>query len=131
MSDAYLLFTLQPYTLMVEATRVLEVLDGLPEKASAGGETHCLWRDAPLRVVDGRARLGLPRQGAPMLLVIGDDGHSEGLSVDRVLGLRRVDDDALKPLPPLPETLEGLFDRIWPQPDGSLILRCRHSWQHP
>ena len=130
-----LVFTLGPYRLLAGAERVREVQErGAAGRVRGGG--HLAWRDRLVPEIGLRELLGLTgparagHEGA-VDIIYGDhiDPEDPGdepvvtFEVDRVLGLRTLEDGRLHLLPALAPELKRLFDVIFLDPaDGRGIL---------
>jgi len=123
----FLVFTVEPFRLMVDAFRVHELL----VRDAAGrirGSGHMAWRGRLVPEVALPALLGRtaddPAAGG-VDLIYGDDMSATlvMLRADRVIGLRRVEDAELRFLPPLVPGLAQLFSGLILDPaDGKGIL---------
>ncbi|MEI7607503.1 MAG: chemotaxis protein CheW [Rhodospirillaceae bacterium] len=131
-----LVFTLGPYRLLAGVERVREVREqGATGRVRGGG--HLSWRNRLVPEIGLRALLGLGSAGGDGRVDIiygdfggyGDGGDEVGdealvtFEVDRVLGLRNLEDGRLHLLPALAPDLSRLFDVIFLDPaDGRGIL---------
>lgn len=134
-----LVFTLGPYRLLAGAERVREV----QERHAAGrvrGGGHLSWRGRLVPEIGLAALLGLEGSDDGAVDIIygdhcgrddfGDDGGSGGadavvaFAVDRVLGLRTLEDGRLHLLPALAPALARLFDVIFLDPADERGILC-------
>lgn len=122
----FLVFTIEPYRLMVDALRVHELL----ERDRAGrvrGGGHLSWRGRLVPEVALADLLGR-KSAAPaggVDLIYGDDMSATlvMLRADRVVGLRDINESDLHFLPPLGPELSRLFSGLVLDPaDGKGTL---------
>lgn len=112
-----------PLHLLLPTTGILEVAE------DAGGETarHALWRGQAVPTVSLRRLFGLDATEEEAVRIVHESGGAPVIYLaDAVLGLRRLEEHDLLPLPPLAAPYSRWFDRASPAPDGGrLLLRCR------
>ncbi len=138
-----LVFTLGPYRLLAGAERVREVQErGAAGRVRGGG--HLSWRGRLVPEIGLRALLGLRGGGGEGTVDViygdhrdhddfgdyGDSGSDSGaeavvaFEVDRVLGLRTLEDGRLHLLPALAPELARLFEVIFLDPADSRGILC-------
>ena len=122
----YLVFTIEPYRLMVEAPQVHELVVGREGGRACGGG-HMVWRGRMVPTVELAALLGRspPKGAGRVSLIYGDpDGESSAgggvvsFEVDRVVGLRVIGDSEMRFLPPLASALAPMLMRLF----GGMVL---------
>ncbi len=125
MSGAYVHIVVGDFDILVDARSVLEVSPSGGRSADGGGCRP--WRAEALPVVDGRTVLGFPDEAEPgTSVVLGqNDGSRFFLDITAVKGVRRLEDDRFRPLPPLPEGVGRLFDGVLLEENGRFGLRLR------
>lgn len=122
---SYLRLEVGPYFLLIPTDEVFEVLAFAPKP---GEDRFVVWRGQILPAVSMRHRLGLPEDGAGVMIVHGEDGPSrEALVVDRVVGLVELEEGELQPIP-VAGTACLHFDKVWTElRSGRQALRMRPS----
>jgi chemotaxis signal transduction protein len=122
--ESYLQLVVGPYLLLLPTIEVFEVKD---HRTTPGEEGFTVWRDRILPSVSLRRRLMLPDTDAGVMIVRGHHGlAAEGLVVDRVVGLVRLNDRDLRSIPPGAGASTVYFDKVWTADNsGRQALRLR------
>lgn len=130
--SSYLHVICGPYRLLLDTTSILEILE-VDEESDSSQEAsdHRIWRNKTLPLVRFRDLLELPDsgKGAVEKLIVYQESEDSSpflLSVDSVVRLEHLNDNSFMTLPPLPEKVTRLFDRVYPDKvTGKQVYRCR------